>query len=102
MVSEVKGPSVSNIANLQATQNSNAQAPASSAANGSPDDPVTLTDLGTRLQKLTEAVASLPVVDQQRVAELRQAVESGSYQVDSKEVAKKLTEIESLLTPPSS
>jgi negative regulator of flagellin synthesis FlgM len=47
------------------------------------------------LQKLSEAVASAPVVDTQKVAAVKQAVQNGTYQVDAGRVADKLLQFES-------
>jgi negative regulator of flagellin synthesis FlgM len=59
---------------------------------------VTLTDLGNRLQALTQSVADVPAVDSQRVEFFRQAIADGSYQVDADAVAEKLANFEALLT----
>ncbi len=60
-------------------------------------DVVTLTDLASRLQKLTQSVADLPVADQQKIESFRQSIADGSYQVDTHAVAEKLSSIEALL-----
>jgi negative regulator of flagellin synthesis FlgM len=67
---------------------------ASTAARG---DVVTLTDLSARLQRLSDSVRDLPVVDQARVAELRDQLESGRYQVEDREVADKVAAFETQL-----
>ena len=59
---------------------------------------VTLTDLAARLQRLTDAVALLPEVDQARVAELKGAIESGDYRIDDAKIADKLTAFEAQLS----
>ncbi len=69
-----------------------AQAPTQSS------EVVTLTDLAARLQRLTDAVAQLPEVDQARVAELRGAIESGDYRIDDAKIADKLTAFEAQLS----
>ena len=53
--------------------------------------------LCARLQALSSKLDQLPEVDRQRVAELRQQVADGSYVVDPRAVAEKLTEFEALL-----
>jgi negative regulator of flagellin synthesis FlgM len=58
---------------------------------------VRLTDLGTRLQTLTQSVADVPQVDAARVESLRQAISESSYQVDAEAVADKLMAFEGLL-----
>lgn len=55
----------------------------------------------TRAQALLAAISAaagaVPETDQARVAELRQALRTGSYQVNPNQVAEKMSEIEALL-----
>ena len=60
-------------------------------------DVVTLTDLAARLQRLTEAVAQVPVVDQAKVEALRAEIENGQYRIDERAVADKLSALEAML-----
>lgn len=60
-------------------------------------DVVELTGLGSQLQELTQAVADVPEVDKARVAQVRQALTDGSYQVEPEAVADKLLAMENLL-----
>jgi negative regulator of flagellin synthesis FlgM len=71
-------------------------APAASVKPMAPSvsDSVSLTDAAARLQKLEAALANQPVVDKQRVEEIRQALAEGSYQTDPERVAAKLLELE--------
>jgi negative regulator of flagellin synthesis FlgM len=57
-------------------------------------DHVTLTTSARSLQKLSEAVAQAPVVNADKVASVKQAVNGGSYQVDSRRVADKILHFE--------
>ena len=73
----------------------NRGAAASTTANAAPTaDHVTLTGPARILQKLSEAIAGAPVVDAAKVATVKQAVQSGSYQVDTGRVADKLLNFE--------
>lgn len=63
-----------------------------STATGS--DTVTVTDQAARLQELEQSLASTPVVDSARVAELREAIASGSYQPDAQRIADRLSQLE--------
>jgi negative regulator of flagellin synthesis FlgM len=56
--------------------------PERQAANASAADKVTLTDTAAKLQKLEKQLSNLPVVDQERVANLQKAIASGEYKVD--------------------
>ena len=53
-------------------------------------DSVSLTDTAARLQKLENTIAGLPVVDAQRVEDIRNTIASGEYQVDPVNIADKL------------
>jgi negative regulator of flagellin synthesis FlgM len=58
-------------------------------------DQVTLTSSARSLQKIEEAVAKAPVVNSAKVASVKQAVQSGTYQIDAGRVADKLLQFES-------
>jgi negative regulator of flagellin synthesis FlgM len=58
-------------------------------------DTVTLTDSARSLQKIEEAVAKAPVVNTSKVAAIKKAISSGSYQIDAGRVADKLLQFES-------
>jgi negative regulator of flagellin synthesis FlgM len=57
-------------------------------------DHVTLTTSARSLQKLSEAIAQSPVVNADKVASVKQAVNGGTYQVDSRRVAEKMLQSE--------
>ena len=98
MVSEINSSSSSVITALESrvSKVDRAAQPAATSAAAS-SDVVTLTDLGGRLQALTQSVADVPVVDSKRVEFFRQAIADGSYQVDAAAVADKLANFESML-----
>ena len=48
-----------------------------------------------QLQTIGEKLRDQPIVNKERVAQLKQAIADGSYQVDSKRVAQKLLDFES-------
>jgi len=51
-------------------------------------------DSARSLQKIEEAIAKAPVVDTAKVAAIKQAVSSGTYQIDTGRVADKLLQFE--------
>jgi negative regulator of flagellin synthesis FlgM len=53
-------------------------------------DSVSLTDTAARLQKLESTIAELPVVDAQRVEDIRRAIASGDYQANPTRIAEKM------------
>ncbi len=60
-------------------------------------DPVQITGSAKQLAALEQALKDQPVVDEARVAALRSAIESGTYQVDATRVADKLLRMEDQL-----
>lgn len=60
-------------------------------------DTVSISDNATQLGKMGNAVDTTPVVDMQRVEQVRQAINNGTYEVDATKVADKLMQFESLL-----
>lgn len=53
-------------------------------------DTVSLTDTAARLQKLENTIAELPVVDTQRVEDIRNAIASGDYEATPASIAEKM------------
>ena len=99
MVAEIKGTGAQTLTALDpALRKVGGATPAPSTAAPKDGDVVTLTDLAARLQRLTEAVAQLPEVDQTRVAELKGAIDRGEYRIDDRQVADKLAAFERLLS----
>ena len=96
MVSEIKGTGTSAAPRVDAgVRRSDTPGKAGNASG--PTEVVTLTDLAARLQQLSDAVRDLPVVDQARVAEFREAVESGDYRLNERQIAEKLASFEAML-----
>lgn len=68
--------------------------PGAKPATPSASDRITLTDAAARLQKLEAALVDHPVVDEQRVADIRQALADGTYRTDPGRIADKLLALE--------
>jgi negative regulator of flagellin synthesis FlgM len=73
---------------------SQGEAAAAGASTTQAGDTVTLTNSARSLQKIEEAVANTPVVNAAKVAAVKQAVNSGTYQVNAGQVADKLLQFE--------
>ncbi|MFP6849188.1 MAG: flagellar biosynthesis anti-sigma factor FlgM [Pseudomonas sp.] len=77
-------------------QASTAANPATQAPQaGKIGESVQLSSDAQQLQKVSEKLRDQPTVNKERVAQLKQAIEDGSYQVDSPRVASKLLNFES-------
>ncbi|NOY62831.1 MAG: flagellar biosynthesis anti-sigma factor FlgM [Gammaproteobacteria bacterium] len=64
--------------------------------NGRPSsaDTVTVTDIANQLSALDKKLQNVPVVDVQRIEQIRNAIDSGSYKIDPEQTADKLVEFE--------
>ncbi len=60
-------------------------------------DTASFTGPALTLQKLSDAVAKAPVVDTAKVAAVKQSLQNGTYQVDTRRVADKILDSETEL-----
>lgn len=61
-------------------------------------DEVSLTDTATRLKSIEARISELPEVDQQRVAQIRELIDSGEYTIDARLIAQRLVQLEQALS----
>ena len=57
-------------------------------------DTVSITQSGLLMSKLEDLVQNTPIVDQERVAAIKEALASGTYEIDDQRVADKLLRFE--------
>jgi negative regulator of flagellin synthesis FlgM len=85
------------------TKRAEAAKPASSQRHGgapaadksaAASDTVRITQSGLLMSKLEELVQNTPVVDNQRVAAIKDALASGTYEIDEQRIADKLLRFE--------
>jgi flagellar biosynthesis anti-sigma factor FlgM len=81
-------------------QAGSAQVPAHTEQSGvgTPVDSADVARAQALLATMTEAANMVPPANLTRVAELRQAIESGTYQANPQQIAKMIIEIEGLLS----
>ena len=97
MVSDIKGAGSSSTPAIATNvRKAGSQAGAAAGGKGAVEQ-VSVTDLAARLQRLTDSVKDLPVVDQARVAELRDQLANGDYAPDDTQIADKLASFEAML-----
>ena len=60
-------------------------------------DSLRLTGEATSLQALQRELSTAPAIDQARVAEVRQALESGSYRIDPAKIAERMLDLDKQL-----
>lgn len=73
---------------------SHAASRSSGADKAAPKDTVSITQSGLLMSKLEEIVHGTPVVDSERVAALKDAIASGTYEIDDQRVADRLLRFE--------
>lgn len=72
-------------------------APAASAAGAAEDQKVQITGTARRLAGLEQALRALPAVNHARIAQLRAAIDDGSYAVRPQHIAEQLLSLEHAL-----
>lgn len=76
--------------------NKDASENSSTTASQSSSDKVTLTQVFSQVSNLEQKARSVDIDNSVRIAELKSAIQDGSYQVDAERVADKLMQAEAL------
>ena len=63
----------------------------------SSSDTVSITNTASQLQALEKQLASLPVVDVQRVDAIKREISNGTFEIDPPRIADKMIQMESLI-----
>lgn len=82
--------------NTVSTRNSGADntRTTSSPVQSSAQDVVNITDTAQRLNQIQEQLKTVPVEDNQKITEIRNALNSGNFEIDNERVAEKLINFE--------
>jgi len=88
----VHSPADESLVKQQAQQATSTETGKSSTA-----DTVSISDNAAQLGKMGNASDAVPVVDMQRVEQVKQAINNGNYEVDPKKIADKMMQFESIL-----
>lgn len=95
-ISSTKMPAPTDDSKLK--QNVEPQTSNTESGKSSTADTVSLSENAVQLGKIDNSVINAPVVDTQRVEQVKQAISDGTYKVDAEKVADKLMQFESILT----
>lgn len=105
MVNEIKGlktptviPGGNNQHTEQANQRSHSAGSQDNKSASLPNSEVKITDTASKLRQLEAKIASQPVVDTQKVENIKKAIADGTFRVDATRTAEKMAAFESLLT----
>ena len=89
----------STVQNVQGgSTTANADNTAAAAPTGAAADLANVSQTQALLQSILQAANDVPGIDQTKVADLQQALASGTYQVNAQAITQKLVELEGLLT----
>lgn len=96
MSQRIDGPATSSVADLYraTSRTATGASPSASVAAVAATDTVRLTGDAVNLHQLDKTLASIPVVDQGRVAAIKQALAEGRYQLDPAAIADRLGHFE--------
>ena len=86
-------PSISSSHNSAQT-NTIKNNPDTTAKSASAGEPVQLSKDARQLQSVSQRLADMPSVNSDKVAQLKQAIADGSYQIDNERVASKMLSLE--------
>lgn len=80
------------IQKYQKTDKVEGQAPEQSRAinNSSPEEKVNLSTTAKEVQKIKSAIDELPDVREEKILDLKNRIEQGTYQVDAEKIAEKM------------
>ncbi len=89
---KVHSPPEQSLLKAQAQQPANTETGKSSTV-----DTVSISNNAAQLGKMGNISDAAPVIDMQRVEQVKQAINNGSYEVDPKKIADKMMQFENIL-----
>ena len=82
-------------------QKNNIETNKAPTVSGTRGDSIDLTANTARINRALESAAALPVIDNDRVASVKQALANGTYRIDAEKIAQKMTQFDSLINQDS-
>lgn len=79
---------------IQELRRDNASSDPGKAQSGSNADKVSVSNMASRLKSLEDQLTTQPEIDQDRVRQVREALNSGEFKVDPERVANKIVDFE--------
>lgn len=73
----------------------------SPTANKPSGDSIEITNNAARISKALVSASASPIIDNDRVAAVKQALADGNYSIDAQKIAQKMTQLDSLLNQDS-
>lgn len=96
-VDTIRGANVRQLGESRGQQQTDHAKTGGSAPASPGNEQVNISDTAKRLQELERSLAQGSEIDHAKVAEIKQALADGTYQVDGKQIADKLLDIDKSL-----
>ena len=98
-INDINNAQITNASkNKQATATDNNSAPTSgNKDSNSATDTITFTDSAKLIQRLESQLETIPIVDSERVAHVKENINSGNHVISAERIAEKFSRYESLL-----
>ncbi len=80
--------------NVKLVNSDSVKSSTETGSSGKAQDSVSLTDMSQRLKAMEQQIARLPIIDTQKVEQVKNAINSGTYEFNSERIAEKMIQFE--------
>ncbi len=80
--------------NVKLVNTNSAKNSPDTTSSGTVQDSVSLTDMSQRLKAMEQQIARLPIIDTQKVEQVKNAINNGTYEFNSERIAEKMIQFE--------